>query len=261
VYEQSYLAVPSQHRLGHRRTSSAPDFLSLTGQTHFAQQPATITSPLMYDSGNQWTAPHTTQGWASADLNMQYDQSVLPPAPDYQAYQAAPEAYSTYSSWSSQDTNTSSHSSHSGHPGLQPSMSVPDLSQYMNVPVHPVHSTHNPLTPRHVPQSLSIDGSSTFSSVPTMSSPNTPAYYQTEYVGPSADLSFQSGFGSLGINNHPANSPTLAPEYKLPKDNLVGLGISQQNNHTTHTTPTQRNPLQPSIMMDPSLSDQFYVAY
>jgi hypothetical protein len=138
-------------------------------------------------------------------------------------------------------------------------MSVPDLSQYMNVPAHPVHTGHNPHTPRHPHQTLSIDSSSTLSSVPTMSSPNTPAYFSgsEHYSGPSADLSFPSAFGSMGINNHPSNSPTLAPEYKLPKDGLIGLGISQQTNQTT---PTQRAPLQPSPM-DHSLSDQFYVAY
>jgi hypothetical protein len=274
VYDTSYLAVPTVTRLGHRRSSSAPDFWTLNNQHHVQQQQQqqhTVSSPLMYDNSNQWSAPHTTQGWVSNDMNnVQYDQSVMPQVPDYQTYQAAPEAYSSYSSWSSNDTHHSSnsgmqsngshHSTHSslGHTGMTPSMSVPDLSQYMNVPVHPVHSGHHPLTPRHPHQSLSIDSSSTLSSVPTMSSPNTPAYYSSneQYSGPSADLSFPAAFGSMGINNHSSTSPTLAPEYKHPKD-LVGLGISQQSNQTT---PTQRNPLQPSIM-EPSLSDQFYVAY
>jgi hypothetical protein len=267
VYDTSYLAVPTASRLGHRRSSSAPDFWNINNQ-HHVQQQHTVSSPLMYDNSNQWTAPHTTQGWMSNDMNnVQYDQSVMPQVPDYQTYQAAPEAYSSYSSWSSNDTHNSMqstgshHSTHSGisHTGMTPSMSVPDLSQYMSVPVHPVHPVHpghNPLTPRHPHQSLSIDSSSTLSSVPTMSSPNTPYYSSGEqYSGPSADLSFPTAFGSMGINHH-STSPTLAPEYKHPKD-LVGLGISQQS---IQTTPTQRNPLQPSIM-EPSLSDQFYVAY
>jgi hypothetical protein len=57
--------------------------------------------------------------------------------------------------------------------------------------------------------------------------------------------------------SHSSNSPTLAPEYKMPKDGLVGLGISQQPNQAT---PTQRNPLQPAFM-EQSPNDQFYVAY
>lgn len=264
MYDNSYLAVPTVSRIGHRRSSSAPDFWNLQNNHHVQQPQHTVSSPIMYDTGSQWTAPHTTQGWMSNDMsNMQYDTSVMPTGPDYQAYQAAPEAYSSYSSWSSNDTHHSSmHSSgshHSTHSGMTPSMSVPDLSQMMNVPVHPAYPTHTPLTPRHPQQSLSIDSSSTLSSVPTMSSPNTPAGYYSSgegYAGPSADLSFPNAFGNMGITNHPSNSPTLAPEYKLPKD-LVGLGISQQS---SQTTPTQRNPLQPS-MMEPSLSEQFYVAY
>ena len=265
MYDNSYLAVPTVTRLGHRRTSSAPDFFTLTNQ-HQAQQQHTVSSPLMYDNGHQFNAPHTTQGWMSNDMNnAQYDQSVMPQVPDYQTYHAGPQVYSSYSSWSSNDTHHSSnsgmHSSgsqHSTHTGMTPSMSVPDLTQYMNVPVHSVHPGHNPHTPRHPHQSLSIDSSSTLSSVPTMSSPNTPGYYSgDQYTGPSADLSsFPTTFGSMGINNHLSTSPTLAPEYKHSKD-LVGLGISQ---HSNQVTPTQRNPLQPSIM-EPSLSDQFYVAY
>lgn len=223
-------------RLGHRRASSAPDSWNLNNR-HHVQQKQIGPSHLLYDNSHQRSAPHTTHGWMRNDLsNAQYDQSVMPQAPDFQTYQAAPEAHLSYPSWSSNDThhfsdsgiqsNGSYSSTHSdlSHSGITPSMSVSDLTQYMNVPVHlvpPVHGTHNPLTTRQHPhQSLFIDSPSTSSSVPSMSSPNTPAYYSSggeQYSGPSADLSCSIASGSIGIDNHSSISPTLAPNYKHPK--------------------------------------------
>lgn len=110
--------------------------------------------------------------------------------------------------------------------------SVPDMS-YM---APQIQIPETPMQPR----------SATTSSAATMSSPNTPAYY--------APSVFHTPYAPSPA--HAGTSPTLAPEYKLAKDGLVGLGISQsqQNTPTRHT-------LQPSAQIGGNMDESYFSAY
>jgi hypothetical protein len=212
-YDPSFLSVPAPPtrpmHLGHRRSSSAPNFSDWSTTT-----PAMpVVSPPVYDTGMQ-------QGWYTTETSY---PSVLAPMAEYQP---VAEPYQMPSAWS-----------------------VPDMQNYM-APQHDL-SGQMPATPLNPQPRSNTTSSATLSSAATLSSPATPAYY--------APSIFQTPYAPSPAHGHGSGStvtsPTLAPEYKLPKDGLVGLGISQSQQNTPI-----RHPLAPSAPIG-TMGDENYFSY